>query len=247
MSNWSKKIEYLEEWFRECARKPPSIYDEKSKRRIKDMGNKMPTFGDVIWRKRKVLGMTQASVVQKIMKRDGLPISESYLSDLENNKRAAPNINMMKQFADKLDIPLDYLCYLKGILPPDIRDSIKMKYIVNAFAAFRNVLDDAPEEVSVIREPEIVTAIVARGHIPDGDKRLYYDEVTEYLQKLGFDVCEGDDRVYAADGKYLIEFYYEPPWSSRDHSRFDICEENCPNKKVDIEVLRSRYNDWSEK
>jgi len=101
----------------------------------------MPTFGETITQARRRAGLSQKDVAAHILKEDGSPISPQYLNDLEHDRRNPPAEALLAQFAERLDVPLDYLCFVAGQLPQDLRESsAQPERVAVAFRAFRRTL-----------------------------------------------------------------------------------------------------------
>ena len=48
----------------------------------------------------------------------------------------------MKQFAEALDLEMDYLSHMLGIVPPDlVKRKVSKKQVLSAYEAFRKELD----------------------------------------------------------------------------------------------------------
>lgn len=103
----------------------------------------MSTFGQTITSARRRAGLSQKDVAGRILKEDGTPISAQYLNDLEHDRRNPPAEAMLTQFARLLDLPLDYLCFVAGQLPRDLRSqSYEPDRVAVAFRAFRRSLEE---------------------------------------------------------------------------------------------------------
>lgn len=99
------------------------------------------TFGSIIRDARRRAGLSQKDVAARVMKLDGTPISAPYLNDLEHDRRNPPSAYLLDQFTRILDLPADYLCYLAGCYPADLRDASQQPERVEAaFRAFRDAL-----------------------------------------------------------------------------------------------------------
>lgn len=99
------------------------------------------TFGQAVAEARKRADLTQRDLAARIKKEDGAPISPQYLNDLERDRRNAPSEWLLKQFAQELNLPEEYLTYLAGQIPRDLRDeSYSPKQVEEAFKAFRREL-----------------------------------------------------------------------------------------------------------
>src|SRR5919204_3004368 len=101
----------------------------------------MTTFGQTIPEARRRAGLSQKDVAARLLKEDGSPISPQYLNDLEHDRRNPPAEHLLAQFASLLDVPLDYLCFVAGQLPQDLRQSsYAPEQVAVAFRAFRKSL-----------------------------------------------------------------------------------------------------------
>lgn len=99
------------------------------------------TFGQVVAAERKKLGLSQKDLAGRIRKEDGVPISPQYLNDIERDRRNAPSEYLIAQFAGELGVDPDYLYYLAGQIPQDLRDGSRPQEEVQAaFVAFRRTL-----------------------------------------------------------------------------------------------------------
>lgn len=99
------------------------------------------TFGRVIAEARKKADLTQKELAARIKKEDNTPISPQYLNDLERDRRNPPSEYLLRQFARELSLPEEYLIYLAGQIPEDLRDhSYPPKTVQAAFKAFRKEL-----------------------------------------------------------------------------------------------------------
>jgi len=99
------------------------------------------TFGSVIREARYRAGLSQKELAALIKKENGTPISPPYLNDLEHDRRNPPSEYLLTQFAQCLNLSTDYLCYVAGDLPGDLRDiSQPPERVEAAVRAFREVL-----------------------------------------------------------------------------------------------------------
>ena len=98
-------------------------------------------FGSIIASARKELGVSQRELALKVLKDDGTPISPQYLNDIERDRRNPPGDHLLDQLARELDIDKDYLYFLAGKFPSDVRSGSKNpKQVAAAFKAFRRTL-----------------------------------------------------------------------------------------------------------
>ncbi len=96
------------------------------------------TFGQVVAAERKKRGMSQKDLATRVLKEDGNPISAQYLNDIERDRRNAPSEHLIEQFARALDLDSDYLHYLAGQIPPDVRErNLPQERVKEVMVAFR--------------------------------------------------------------------------------------------------------------
>jgi transcriptional regulator with XRE-family HTH domain len=96
------------------------------------------TFGQTISKARKEKGMSLKELTDKVRREDGEPISPQYLNDIEHDRRSPTSDHLVQQFAEALEIDADWLYYLAGTFPEDIRaKNLTQKDVVNAMQAFR--------------------------------------------------------------------------------------------------------------
>jgi transcriptional regulator with XRE-family HTH domain len=101
------------------------------------------TFGQTIAAARKRAGLSQKDLAARIKKDDGQPISAQYLNDLERDRRNPPATQLLRQLANELGMAEEYLDYLAGQLPEDLRDGIyPQEKVQEAFRLFRRTLRD---------------------------------------------------------------------------------------------------------
>lgn len=97
------------------------------------------SFGKVISDARKELSLSQKELAERIRREeDGEPISPQYLNDIERDRRTPSSDHLVSQFAKVLKLEADYLHYLNGRMPPDVRDAkLSEKELVGVMKAFR--------------------------------------------------------------------------------------------------------------
>ncbi len=97
------------------------------------------TFGYLISDGRKKVGLSQKQLAAIIRKENGDPISPQYLNDIEHDRRNPPNEFIIKQLAAKLGLDKDFLLFVSGALPEDIRriGLAKPETIDRAYSLFR--------------------------------------------------------------------------------------------------------------
>jgi transcriptional regulator with XRE-family HTH domain len=102
------------------------------------MSDKVETFGRAISQARKTRGWSQKELAQKILREDEEPISPQYLNDIEHDRRSPSSDRMVQQFADMLRIEADWLYYLAGKFPADLRErKLTQQEVAKAMVAFR--------------------------------------------------------------------------------------------------------------
>ncbi len=101
------------------------------------------TFGQIISANRKKHGLSQKDLAQLVVKEDGSPISPQYLNDIERDRRNAPPEYLIGRLAAVLQLDSDYLYYLAGQIPEDLRaGGHSQEKVQEAFVAFRRALDN---------------------------------------------------------------------------------------------------------
>jgi transcriptional regulator with XRE-family HTH domain len=98
------------------------------------------TFGQVITEARERKNLTQRKLAALIKKEDGSSISAPYLNDLEHDRRNPPSDHLLREFADALDINLDFLYFLAGKLPEDLKRTIADENTIAT--AYRNLREE---------------------------------------------------------------------------------------------------------
>jgi transcriptional regulator with XRE-family HTH domain len=99
------------------------------------------TFGQIIGGARKAARISQKDLAARILKEDGTPISPQYLNDLERDRRNPPAEHLLRQFAAQLDLSPEYLCFVAGQFPADLRGGAhRPERVAAAFQAFRRTL-----------------------------------------------------------------------------------------------------------
>ncbi len=107
-----------------------------------DAGNKpVKSFGELIARRRKELGLTQTELGARIKGRSGKPVSQKRITDIEHDRFGVPRAPVLKQLARALKLDVDVLCLWGRVVPPDIRaEGISEETIKGAWRAFREVI-----------------------------------------------------------------------------------------------------------
>jgi transcriptional regulator with XRE-family HTH domain len=90
------------------------------------------TLGAAISAGRKKLNLSQKQLAER------LTISPQYLNDIEHDRRSPSSDHMIQQFAQELGLSADWLYYLAGKMPDDVRRAkLDAKQVARGFAAFR--------------------------------------------------------------------------------------------------------------
>ena len=96
------------------------------------------TFGGAISEARKAQGWALKDLASRVLREDAEAISPQYLNDIEHDRRSPSSDRMVQQFADALGIDRDWLYYLAGRFPEDVRDKkLSEKQVAEAMVAFR--------------------------------------------------------------------------------------------------------------
>ena len=102
------------------------------------MASEINTFGAYIGAARKKLGLSQKKLAEKIEREEGGSISPQYLNDIEHDRRSPSSDHMIQEFARVLNVGADYLYYLAGRVPADVRQAnLPQQKVEATFAAFR--------------------------------------------------------------------------------------------------------------
>ena len=99
------------------------------------------TFGSAISNVRKKNHWSLKDLSSQIRREDGQTISPQYLNDIEHDRRRPSSDHMVQQFADILKIDPDWLYYLAGRFPEDIRrQQFSEEEVQERIVAFRRPL-----------------------------------------------------------------------------------------------------------
>ena len=103
------------------------------------------SFGQVISEARRRQGISQKDLAARVVKEDGSPISPQYLNDLERDRRNPPSEFLLQQFAEHLALQPEYLFFVAGEYPADLRTATAPpptpERVEAAFRAFRRALN----------------------------------------------------------------------------------------------------------
>lgn len=97
------------------------------------------SFGSAISAARKAKNWSLKDLAAKVLREDDEgPISPQYLNDIEHDRRSPSSDWLVKQFAKALDLDADWLYYLAGRFPEDVRNKkLTPDDVRTAMVAFR--------------------------------------------------------------------------------------------------------------
>lgn len=99
------------------------------------------TFGNAISNVRKKNLWSLKDLSSRIRREDGQTISPQYLNDIEHDRRRPSSDHMVRQLATVLQIDRDWLYYLAGRFPEDIRrQQFSEEEVQERMVAFRRPL-----------------------------------------------------------------------------------------------------------
>jgi transcriptional regulator with XRE-family HTH domain len=81
------------------------------------------TFGAYISEVRKEKGLSQKQLAELVEREEGGSISPQYLNDIEHDRRSPSSDHIIQQFARILKVSANYLYYLAGRMPAELRDA----------------------------------------------------------------------------------------------------------------------------
>ena len=94
------------------------------------------SFGTYIADTRKSKELSQRELAAK------LEISPQYLNDIEHNKRSPSSPQLIEQIATALDVSADYLSYLAGRIPEEVKEKkLDPATFEKAMLAFRKATE----------------------------------------------------------------------------------------------------------
>ena len=102
----------------------------------------MKSFGELIARRRRELGLTQVDLAARIKGRSGETVSQQRITDIEHNRFGVPRRPILKQLARALKLDIDVLYLWGRVIPSDIRaEGLPEDAIKKAWRAFREIID----------------------------------------------------------------------------------------------------------
>jgi transcriptional regulator with XRE-family HTH domain len=100
------------------------------------------SFGELIARRRKELGLTQTDLAGRIKGRSGEPVSQQRITDIEHDRFGVPRRPILEQLAHALKLDIDVLYLWGRVIPSDIRaEGLSEENIKEAWRAFRAVIE----------------------------------------------------------------------------------------------------------
>jgi transcriptional regulator with XRE-family HTH domain len=100
------------------------------------------SFGELIARRRKELGLTQTDLAGRIKGRSGEPVSQQRITDIEHDRFGVPRRPILEQLARALKLDIDVLYLWGRVIPSDIRaEGLSEENIKEAWRAFRAVIE----------------------------------------------------------------------------------------------------------
>jgi transcriptional regulator with XRE-family HTH domain len=98
----------------------------------------MTSFGGYINEVRKQRELSQKQLAKLIEREEGGSISAQYLNDIEHDRRSPSSDHMIQQFARVLKVSANYLYYLAGRVPAEVRQAnVPPQKVDEWVAAFR--------------------------------------------------------------------------------------------------------------
>jgi transcriptional regulator with XRE-family HTH domain len=103
---------------------------------------RVKSFGELIARRRKELGLTQTDLAGRIKGRSGEPVSQQRITDIEHDRFGVPRRPILEQLARALKLDIDVLYLWGRVIPSDIRaEGLSEENIKEAWRAFRAVIE----------------------------------------------------------------------------------------------------------
>jgi transcriptional regulator with XRE-family HTH domain len=94
------------------------------------------TFGKIIAKARRDLGLQLSDVAALVIRENGRPVSQQYLSDVEHDRRPIPPDNLLEQLADALQVPREYIYLHAHRLPANVKVPVDKQEAIAALRAF---------------------------------------------------------------------------------------------------------------
>jgi transcriptional regulator with XRE-family HTH domain len=105
------------------------------------MSDERTTFGKAITNARRKAGLSQKQLAELIQREEGGSISPQYLNDIEHDRRSPSSDHIIQQFSRTLKVSEDYLYYLAGRVPANIRQArVTPPEVEKWVTAFRRTL-----------------------------------------------------------------------------------------------------------
>jgi transcriptional regulator with XRE-family HTH domain len=103
------------------------------------------SVGELVAEARKSRNMSQVELAARLDKGGGKPISNTFLNDVEKGRAPVPEA-LLDSVSRELGINRDYLYYLAGRIPPELRTSAPERVVSKAFALLRKAVEGADAE-----------------------------------------------------------------------------------------------------
>ncbi len=97
------------------------------------------TVGQLVANARKQKQLSQVQLAAKLDKGNGQPISNQFLNDLEKGRATLPE-PLLDSLSEQLNIDRDYMYYMVGRIPPELRVGVSPKAVTKAYSILRKAL-----------------------------------------------------------------------------------------------------------
>ena len=99
---------------------------------------------------RKKMGLSQKQLAELIEREEGGAISPQHLNDIEHDRRSPSYDHMIQEFARVLKVGADYLYYLAGRVPSDVREAnLTPKKVEESFCGISSHCPAQAERISL--------------------------------------------------------------------------------------------------
>jgi transcriptional regulator with XRE-family HTH domain len=99
------------------------------------------TLGQAIREARKALGLTQQELCMRVVTGKDTPMANSYMSEIEHDFRTPKSQKTIRSIAAALNEEPDYLLFLSGKIPEDIREMVAdRETVIQALRVFRQTI-----------------------------------------------------------------------------------------------------------
>lgn len=101
------------------------------------------TFGKIVAKARCDAGLQLSDVAALVIRENGKPVSQQYLSDIEHDRRPIPPDNLLEQLADALQVPREYIYLHAHRLPANVKVPVDKHEAIAALRAFCKKADSS--------------------------------------------------------------------------------------------------------